>query len=129
MSYHELSKLAEEDFPDIVVSFPIKENKLRLFIVDDRFVDVWFSRKLESRFAYHWERRAVNGEIYRYDNRPHEKLRNKKGFPRHFHNGSDEEIEECEFSEVPELALREFLQFIRTKLEAIPQLGNSSKLK
>ena len=52
-----------------------------------------------------------------------------KGFPRHFHNGSDEKIEECEFSEVPELALREFLQFIMTKLEAIPQLGNSSKLK
>ncbi len=129
MSYHELSKLAEEDFPDIVVSFQVKENKLRLFIVDGSFVDVWFSRKLEGRFAYHWERRAVNGKIYRYDNRPHEKLRDMKGFPRHFHNGSDEKIEECEFSEVPELALREFLQFIRTELEAIPQLGNSSKSK
>jgi hypothetical protein len=57
MSYHELSKIAEEEFPDIIVDSRIRENKLRLFIVDGIFVDVWFSRKLKDRFAYHWDRR------------------------------------------------------------------------
>ena len=119
MIYHELSEIAREEFSDIIIDSHIRENKLRLFIVDGSFVDIWFSRKIRGRFAYHWERRAINGKVYRYDNRPHENLRNMKGFPRHFHDGSDEKIKECDFSEVPEQTLRDFLRFVRAKIRAI----------
>ncbi len=117
MSYEELSKIAETEFPDIVIGSRAERGKLRIFIIDGSFIDVWFSRRLEGRFAYHWERREMDGEVYRYDNRPHEKLKDMRGFPRHFHNGSDEAVKGSEFSEESREAMREFLQFIRDYLQ------------
>ena len=87
-----------------------------MHIIDGSYLDVWFSLKIEGRFAYHWERRMIDGSIYRYDNRPHEDLKGMRSFPEHFHHGSDEQIKESEFSKVPKKALREFLQIVRAKL-------------
>jgi hypothetical protein len=39
-----------------------------------------------------------------------------KSYPKHFHDGSDEEIKEGEFSEDPKEILRAFLQIIRAKI-------------
>ncbi len=117
MNYGELAKITETEFADVVLSSRIESAKLRLLIIDGSFVDIWFSQRLKGRFAYHWERRAINGKIYRLDNRPHEGLKGMRGFPGHFHDGSDEEVKEGEFNEEPEEALRQFLKLVREKIE------------
>ena len=43
MSYEELSRIAEDEFADIVLSSKVEDGKLRLFIIDGSFVDIWFS--------------------------------------------------------------------------------------
>lgn len=83
---------------------------------DRSYIDIWLSRKISGRYAYHWERRHVNGSIYRHDNRPHARLKNMETFPRHFHNGSDENIEESRLSDDPIDAVKSFLEFVRRKL-------------
>jgi len=90
--------------------------KLRLHVSDGSYIDIWFSRKILGRYAYHWERRQINGSIYRYDNRPHARLKEMKTFPKHFHNGSDENIEESYLSDDPIDAVNLFLEFVRRKL-------------
>jgi hypothetical protein len=71
---------------------------------------VWFSHKIAGRFAYHWERRRIDGKVYRYDNRPHEEFKHMKGYPRHFHNGSDEKVRESTFSEDPRRCIKGVLR-------------------
>jgi len=68
--YEELSTIALTEFADIVEATRIVENKLRVFLVDGSYIDVWFSIRRPGVFAYHWERRGLNGTIYRYDNIP-----------------------------------------------------------
>lgn len=94
----------------------ITSEKLRLYIIDGSYVDIWFSRKIRGRFAYHWERRKINGEVYRFDNHPHEEYKHMKGYPMHFHDGSDRAIKESWFSKNHDYAIREFLRFVRNKL-------------
>jgi len=115
VSYSELAKIAEEEFCDVVINTQIMAGKLRLHIVDGSYLDVWFSVKIKGRFAYHWERRMVDGSVYRYDNRPHENLKHMNSYPKHFHDGSDEAIKEGVFGEEPKEILRAFLQIIQAK--------------
>ncbi len=81
------------------------------------FVDVWFSLKLSRRYSYHWERRAVDGTIYRHANAPHRRWRSVATFPQHFHNGSEFDVSENTISQDPQEALREFLTFVRGKMQ------------
>jgi len=67
-----LREIAEVEFADIVVeAFSPGINELRIILTDGSFVDVWFSLKLQGRYSFHWERRAIDGTIYRHDNAPH----------------------------------------------------------
>jgi len=116
VSYNELSRIAREEFSEIILDVQIESGKLRLFVIDGSFIDVWFSQRIKGRFAYHWERRHIDGTIYRYDNRPHERFKRMKGFPKHFHDGSDEEVKESKFSNEWNEALREFLYLVRGKI-------------
>jgi hypothetical protein len=81
-------------------------------------VDVWYSLKLSDRYSYHWERRAIDGTIYRHDNAPHKRWQSVETFPRHFHDGSEARVSESYISADPEEALREFLTFAREKMKA-----------
>jgi Family of unknown function (DUF6516) len=109
-----LREIAEVEFADIVVEAIIPDiNELRIILTDGSFVDVWFSLKLEGRYSFHWERRALDGKIYRHDNAPHKRWESVATFPRHFHDGSEMNVLESYLSEVPEQALREFLAFVR----------------
>ncbi|MCX7854403.1 MAG: DUF6516 family protein [Anaerolineae bacterium] len=113
-----LRQIAEMEFADIVVeAFSPDVNELRIFLVDDSFVDVWFSLKLERRYSYHWERRGIDGTIYRHGNAPHKRWEGIETFPRHFHDGSEENVRESYISEEPEQALRDFLEFVRKKIQ------------
>lgn len=118
--YEELAHLAENEFGDIIVawhfiyrraSIPLK---LRLQIRDETYIDIWVSDSAD-RYSYHWEQRAVKGLIHRHDNAPdHPEI---STFPKHFHDGSEENIRPSNISGNPLDALREFLLFVRRKLE------------
>jgi len=111
-----LKRIAETEFSDIVQAADIRKGKLRVLLVDGSFIDFWWSWSLEGRFAHHWERRHVDGKIYRHDNAPHSRYRQLSTFPQHFHCGSDSNVIESHLSLKPEEAVREFLSFAREKI-------------
>lgn len=91
----QLREIAEVEFSDIVAEALILDvNELRIMLSDSSFVDIWFSLKLYGRYSYHWERKAIDGKIFRHDNAPHKRWESVSTFPRHFHNGSEESVEE-----------------------------------
>ncbi|MEW6002144.1 MAG: DUF6516 family protein [Nitrospirota bacterium] len=112
-----LKEIVEIEFSDIVEDAIITDiNELRIILIDGSFVDVWHSLKLEGRYSYHWERKHLDGLIYRHNNAPHNKWQDIKTFPKHFHNGDEETVVESYLSEESEKALRDFLLFIRKRL-------------
>jgi len=114
-----LREIAEVEFAEIVIEAIIPDaNELRVLLLDGSFIDVWFSLKLRERYSLHWERRAIDGTIYRLDNAPHRRWQAVATFPRPFHNGSELNVTESHISEVPEQALREFLAFVQTTLKS-----------
>jgi hypothetical protein len=117
INVEQLREIAEVEFSDIVVGTIIPDiNELRIVLSDGSFLDIWFSLKLKDRYSYHWERRALDGSIYRHDNAPHKRWRTVGTFPNHFHKGSEYDVFESHLSKSPTEALREFLLFIRGKL-------------
>ncbi len=88
--------------------------KLRLDVADGSVIDVFCS--IRGKFSYHWERRSLNGSIYRHDNAPHARWRHIMTFPKHFHDGSDDNAGESFISGNPLMAIEEFLIFVREKL-------------
>ena len=100
-----LANIAETEFADVTTCCEIKEGKLRLFILDETFLDIWFSRQLKGRYAYHWERRHLDNTIYRWDNAKHEVWKNVKTFPHHFHNRIDGNVSESFLPQEPEKVL------------------------
>lgn len=115
-----LREVAELEFADIVVEALVLDvNELRVLLTDGSFVDVWFSLKLAGRYSYHWERRAVDGMVYRHDNAPHKRWQSVATFPRHFHGGSETNVVESYLSESPEEAMREFLTFVRERIRIV----------
>lgn len=64
-----LKDIIEIEFGEIVEDVaPTDINELRIVLIDGSFIDVWFSLKLEGRYNYHWERKFIDGAIYRHDN-------------------------------------------------------------
>jgi hypothetical protein len=110
-SLNVLRTIAEVEFSDIISFTSIIDDKLRVMLVDNSYIDFWWSYKFPERFAHHWERRHVDGTIYRHDNAPHKKWRYFSSFPQHFHFKSDSEVIESKLNPVSELSIREFLSF------------------
>lgn len=115
--YEHLAELARREFPDLISGHAVIGRragaalKLRLFVRDGTFIDIWLSPNLE-RFAYHWEQRSVRGLLHRHDNAPdHPEI---STFPKHFHNGSEEAVEPSEIASDPPTALRTFLSFVQS---------------
>ena len=114
----QLRDIAEVEFSDIVREAISPDlNELRIILRDGSFVDVWFSLKLPGRYSYHWERRAIDGTIYRHDNAPHKRWQTVGTFPCHFHDGTELNVAESQISANPPEALREFLIFVRGKID------------
>ena len=117
--YDELARLALTEFADIITHAETLRRraavplKLRLTVHDGTLIDVWLSPDL-MRYSYHWEQRAKRGLIYRHDNAPdHPAI---STFPKHFHNGNENTVEESHIHDDPVIALRQFLTFVRAKL-------------
>lgn len=124
-TYEALKTIALNEFSDVVVSAQIMSLptgdplKLRLDIVDGSLLDVFIS--VSGRYSYHWERRLIGkGDLYRHDNAPHNRWRQVTTFPKHFHDGNENNVVESSISDDPEKAEREFLTFVRRKLLSMP---------
>lgn len=108
-----LKEIAEIEFGTIVEDVLITDiNELRIVLIDGSYIDLWFSLKLRGRYSYHWERKFINGSIFRHDNAPHMRWKDIPTFPKHFHNGSEDIVISSRISDNPELALKEFLTFV-----------------
>ena len=90
--------------------------KLRLDIRDGTFVDVWLN-PTGTRYAIHWEQRAQRGCLHRHDNAPdHPHIATH---PKHFHNGSESNLEESYIPDIPADALCYFLSFVQDELASL----------
>ena len=111
---------AKQKFGDSVIEGEIRYTeskeplKLRLSIVDGSIVDVFYSSR--GKYSYHWDRRIINGTIYRHDNAPHKRWREIKTFPKHFHQETEYVAKESYISTDPLLAIEEFLEFAKSVL-------------
>jgi len=119
--YDAFEQIALNEFGDIVTGFQHLGRragvtlKLRLNLRDGTFIDVWLNPD-GSRYSYHWEQRAKRGLIHRHDNAPdHPEI---STHPKHFHNGSESQVEESRIPDDPADALRYFLSFARAQLSA-----------
>ncbi len=120
--YEKLADIAVKEFGDVVTGHQLFYRrsalpvKLRLFIRDGTYLDVWVNPS-QRRYSYHWEQRAIRGMIHRHDNAPdHHEI---STFPKHFHDGSEEDVQPSMISDSPEEALRIFLSFVQDKLGEI----------
>ena len=117
ITYLKLKNISLQEFPDIVVSTSITRGplnvakSLRIFFIDDSFLEVWIS---DNKYSYHWQR--TDGKIYRHDNAPHKKHEKIKTFPKHFHYSSEDNVKESNIVDNPEIAVRDFLKFVRENL-------------
>jgi len=114
-----LAHIAQTEFDDIVRETQFVHRraglveKIRLSLRDGTTADIWIN-PTGTRYSFHWEQRAKRGLIHRFDNAPD--FPNLATFPKHFHNGSETQVEASQLSDDPETALREFLSFVRAKL-------------
>jgi hypothetical protein len=112
-----LKRIVDIEFNDMTIDSNIYHDKLRVFIKDCSIADIWFSTKIPGRFSYHWERRKIDGKVYRHDNFPDPRWKGVSTFPKHFHNGSQNKAEESYISDEPASGVREFMNFIKKMLE------------
>jgi len=49
-----LKRIVDTEYADISSDSLIFRGKLRAFLKDGSFIDVWFSLKITDRFSYHW---------------------------------------------------------------------------
>jgi hypothetical protein len=118
--YKTLKKIADTEYgnivedSEIIFSYTGRARKLRLALIDMTFIDIWYS--VDGDYSFHWEQRDVRESVYRHDNAPHKKWSNISTYPKHCHDGSQENVTESYLSPLPEQALREFLALVRRKL-------------
>lgn len=113
----ELARIIDIEYHDLLAGAThIYHDKIRAHLVDGSFVDIWFSRKIKGRFSYHWERRHVDGTIYRHDNFPDLRWKGVSTFPKHFHEHSEDRVRESLIDDDPTRGLRQFMDFVRSVL-------------
>ncbi|MDD1745859.1 MAG: DUF6516 family protein [Candidatus Methanoperedens sp.] len=123
ITYRMLEQITKTEFSDIINKTALiggksaQPNKLRVFLIDGSFLDVWLSE--ENDYSFHWEQRAVRGLIHRWDNAPdHPDI---ESFPHHFHDGKENNILSSQLNNDMIDAFKEVLTFIRAKLKDVPE--------
>ncbi len=116
-----IKKIADVEFSSIVSFSEIISNKLRIYLVDESFIDVYFSQTISGRFAFHWEREQIDKTIYRYDNFPDVNWKNISTFPYHFHQGSQNKVVSSSFSKEIIPGFRDFMKFVLQKIKEISE--------
>ena len=124
----DLRRIAEVEFSSLIKDSQLLEEKLRLFLEDTSYIDLWLSRKLPDRFGFHWERGHLDNTFYRYDNFPDPAWKNVATYPRHFHNGSQEKVEAAPFDAEIIEGFRGFMRFVDSKSKEIYAESRMRKL-
>jgi hypothetical protein len=114
----QLCRIAEVEFATIVVQANVLGSKSRVLLTDTSYVDLWISRKLNGRFGFHWERRHLDGRMYRYDNFPDTNWSGIPTFPFHFHDGDQNTVVAAPFAPTLEQGFREFMAFVQRTMSA-----------
>ena len=114
--YSKLAHIAELEYPDIVVSAELKADRLRIHFLDGSFLDVWFSQTIPGKYAFHWERRHVNGSVYRWDNAAHKSIQHIDTFPHHLHEGKQENVKSFKPKPSWENTFKAILNYVKEKL-------------
>jgi len=83
--------------------------KVRVMMIDNSFLEIYWSES--GKYSLHYERRHIDGTIYRHDNAPHHKQ--IKTFPKHYHKGREDFVVESYLPDEPIEAVRAFLKEIR----------------
>lgn len=112
----DIKRIAEVEFTDLVKSIQTSDYKLRIFLINDGFIDIHLSQKITDKFGFHWECMNAKGTIYRYDNFPDKNWQSVETFPFHFHNGEQLRIEASPFPLNAIDGFRAFMEFVRKKL-------------
>jgi hypothetical protein len=117
--YQHLLTVALSEFPHLVIGGSwiggtvFKPRVLRLHLSDRSYMDIRFA---VDGYAFHWERRAIDGLLYRWDDAPHH--REVSTFPHHLHSGSESHIVDSELPvDSHESALRYILGFIEKQID------------
>jgi len=108
-----LERIARAEFADIGVDVYRIDAKLRLLLVDESYLDLWWSEVQDGRFAHHWNRYHVDGTIHRHDNSPHQKWHHIQTFPQHYHCEREDTVMESSLPTEPHEAVRTFLTLCR----------------
>ena len=113
-----IRRIIDIEYHDILASSgtDIYHDKIRAYILDGSVIDIWFSKKIPGRFSYHWERRHIDGRLYRHDNFPDPCWKKVSTYPKHFHNGSQGQVQESSIDDDHISGVREFMTFVRTML-------------
>ena len=114
MTKEEIRRIVEDRFSDIVVEIlePSAE-KVRFLLHDESFVDIRISERVKNRFDFHWERRHIDGTLYRYDNFPDTKFKKFSSYPYHFHEKKERVAKSSPFrTKLPD-AFIDFMEFVR----------------
>jgi hypothetical protein len=101
------------EYADIVIDCEIINGRLRVYLTEGSTLVIWYSRRMEGRYAYHWERRHLNGTIYRWDNAKHEAWENISTYPHHFHEGEDRQVRESLLPHNPIKDIKYILKYVR----------------
>jgi hypothetical protein len=117
ITIHELKRIAEIQYHHIVKSSIITNFKLRLFLVDESFIDINLSMKDKDKFGFHWETLNPKNEIFRYDNFPDSNCRKFETFPNHFHCGSQENVINSPFPKDILPAFHSFMLFVSEEIK------------
>jgi len=118
--FQQIIEVVIADFFDISIDAQLRYTpsgaieRLRIFLVDETFLDIWLSPS--GKYSYHWEQRHVRGCIHRHDNAPHQKWKNTKTFPKHFHDGKEDNVKESTIPDEPTAATKYFLTFVRDSI-------------
>jgi len=51
-----IKRIVDIEYKNIVTDSEIVQSKMRIYIVDGSFADIWFSNRIPGRFSYHCEK-------------------------------------------------------------------------
>ncbi|SRR5687767_11337672 len=114
----ELERIARAEYAEVVVDVYRIDAKLRVLLIDESYLDFWWSEVQEGRFAHHWNRQHVDGTIHRHDNSPHRKWQHIETFPQHYHREREDAVTASFLPAEPQQAIRVFLTFCREIIQA-----------
>ena len=113
-----IKEIVEDQFLDIVEDILTpSEEKLRVVLKDKSFIDLRISRSVKNRFDFHWERRHIDGSIFRYDNFPDTRFKKLKSFPYHLHYQKENKAVESKFRKTLPAGFVDFMNFVRDYLK------------